>query len=71
MISNDDDPPLSDEYLEADSFAASVEAKLEMAAMREAEERHVVWLCDNGREDDPVDGGMPAWFYKALYVDEP
>jgi hypothetical protein len=72
MISNDDDyPPDSEEYIEADSLAASVDADVEITAMREAEDRHVIWLCDNGREDESVGGGMPAWFYKALYLDEP
>ena len=73
MISNDDHdyPPDSEEYLEADGLAASVGADVEITAMQEAEDRRVVWLCDGGREDEPVYGGMPAWFYKALYLDEP
>jgi hypothetical protein len=68
---DEDYPPLPDQYLEADSFADSIAIDVEIAAMQEAEDRHVVWLCDNGREDEAVDGGMPAWFYKALYLDEP
>jgi len=66
----DDGPSLSDEYLAADSFAEEVGIAAEIAAMQEAENRHAVWLCDNGREDESVDGGMPAWWYKALYLDE-
>lgn len=68
---DDDYPPDSDEYLAAHSYAAEVGEKAEIAAMQEAQDRQVVWLCDNGREDEPVDGGMPAWWYKALYLDKP
>jgi len=71
MDYEDEYPPFSDEYLAADSFAAEIGVEAEIAAMQEAEDRHVIWLCDNGREDDPVDGGMPARWYKALYLDEP
>ena len=67
---DDDYPPDSEEYLEAENLAASVDADVEMAAMQQTEDRRVLWLCDNGREDEAVDGGMPAWFYKALYLDE-
>jgi hypothetical protein len=62
---DDDYPPTED------SMPAWADADAEIAAMQEAEDRHVVWLCDNGREDEPVDGRMPAWWYKALYLDEP
>ena len=68
---DDDYPPDSDEYLGADSYAAGGNADVEIAAMQEAEDRQVVWLCNDGREDEPVDGGMPAWVYKAFYLDEP
>lgn len=64
-IDNDEDgPPLDD------LMPAGADADSEIAALQEAEDRHVVWLCDHGREEDPV-GGMPAWWYKALYLDEP
>jgi hypothetical protein len=63
---DDDSPPVDD-----DGMPAWADADAEIAAVKEAEDRHAVWLCDNGREDEPVNGGMPAWFYKALYVDEP
>jgi hypothetical protein len=66
---DDDYPPDSEEYLAADSYAAGADA--EIAAMQKAEDAHVVWLCNNGREDEAAGGGMPAWFFKALYLDEP
>jgi hypothetical protein len=67
MVFDDaDGPPLSD-----DGMPAWADADAEIAAMQVAEDRHVVWLCDNGREDEPSDCGIPAWFYKALYLDEP
>lgn len=53
-----------------DGMPAWADADAEIAAMQSAEDRHAVWLCDKGREDEPVNGGMPAWFYKALYLDE-
>jgi hypothetical protein len=54
-----------------DGMPAWADADAEIASMQEAEDRHAVWLCNNGREDEPINGEMPAWFYKALYVDEP
>ncbi|MGA7794095.1 MAG: hypothetical protein WCA19_13735 [Candidatus Acidiferrales bacterium] len=66
----DDYPPDSEEYLDADSYATEVGETAEIAAMQEAEDRRAVWLCNNGREDEPVNGGMAAWWYKALYVDQ-
>jgi hypothetical protein len=64
----DDDasPPLDD-----DGMPAWADAGAEIAAMQEAEDKHAVWLCDNGREGEPVNAGMPAWWYKALYLDKP
>lgn len=62
----DDLPPLLD-----DEMPAWADADAEIAALQEAEDRHALWLCDNGREDEPVKGGMPAWFHKALYLDKP
>jgi hypothetical protein len=35
-----------------------------LAALQEAEDRRVIWLWDKGRENEPVDGSMPPWFYK-------
>jgi len=67
---DDDYPPLPDDYLAADSFAEEIGVEVEVAAMQEAEDRHAVWLCDNGREDEPVDGGMQAWWYKTLNLDK-
>lgn len=64
-------PHPSDEELAADSLAAEACVEAELAAMQEAEDRRAIWLCRNGREDEPVDGGMPAFLYKALYLDEP
>jgi len=67
---NDDDdeyfPPLDDE-----GMAEEAEGVAEIAALQKAEDELAVWLCDNGREDEPVNGEMPAWFYKAFYLDEP
>lgn len=64
---DDDDnyPPLDD------GMPVGADADAEIAAIQEAEDRRVVCLCASGREDEPVDGGMPAWWYKALYLDEP
>ena len=69
MFDDDDDgyPP----ELDDDPMPAGADADAMIAAMQEAEDRHAVFLCDSGREDEPVDGGMPAWFYKILYLDEP
>jgi hypothetical protein len=66
----DDYPPYPEEYLDADSYATEVGEATEITAMQEAEDRRAVLLCDNGREDEPVNGGMAAWLYKALYVDQ-
>jgi|NGEPerStandDraft_6_1074524.scaffolds.fasta_scaffold384839_2 hypothetical protein len=63
--------PLPNEELAADDLAADAGIAAELEAMQDEEDRHAVWLCDNGREDEPVDGGMPAFLYKALYLDEP
>ena len=63
---DDDYPPLGD-----DGMPSWADADAEIANVQEAEDRHAVWLCDNGREDEPVNGGMPAWSYKAVYLDEP
>ena len=62
----DDYPPLAD-----DGMPVWADADAEIAAMQEAEDRRVFWLCDSGCEDEPVDGGMPAWFYKCCILDEP
>jgi len=62
---HDDYPPLDD------AMPAWADADAEIAALKEADDRHVRSLCDNGREVEPVDGGMPAWWYKVLYLDEP
>ena len=67
---DDDCPPLSEEELAANDLAAEAGVAAELATMREAEDRRAVWLCDNGREDEPVNGGMSAWWYKTLYLDE-
>jgi hypothetical protein len=67
-----DGPPFPDDaYLAADNFAEEIGIQAEIAALQEAEHRYVRWLCANGREDEPVNGGMPAWWYKALELDEP
>jgi hypothetical protein len=68
---DNDEPQPSDEELAAEDLAADAGIAAELEAMQEAEDRRVIWLCDNGREDEPVDGGMPAFLYKALYLDEP
>ena len=54
MDFDDDDYPSTE-----DNMPALADADAEIAAMQEAEDRRVVWLCDNGREDQPVDGGVP------------
>ncbi len=60
-----------DDYVAADNFAEELGMQAEIAALKEAEHRHVLWLCENGREDERVNGEMPAWWYKALHLDEP
>jgi hypothetical protein len=71
MFDPDDDAPFTDDYLAADNFAEECAGKAEIAALQEAEDRQAIWLCDNGREDEPVDGGMPAFLHKALHLDKP
>lgn len=65
---DDDSPPLDDDGMPA---WADADADAEIAALQESGDRRAIWLCDNGREGDSVDGGMPAWLHKALYLDEP
>jgi hypothetical protein len=72
LFEEEDSPPFpDDDYVRADNFAEEVGLKAEIAALEEAERRRVRWLCANGREDEPVNGEMPAWWYKALELDEP
>jgi hypothetical protein len=61
---DDDDLPFDD------VMPVGADADAMVAAMREAEDRHILWLCRNGREDEPVNGGMAAWWHRALYLDE-
>jgi len=56
--------------LDDDGMPAWADADAEIAAMQEAEDKHAVRLCDGGREDERVSGGMPAWLHQALYLDE-
>jgi len=67
IFNEDDDAPYHDD----DGMPAWADADADIAVLQESEGRHAIWLCANGREDEPVDGGMPAWFYRALYLDEP
>lgn len=66
MFDDDDFPAVED-----DGMPAWADADADITALQESEDRCVVRLCDNGLEDEPVDGGMPAWFYKALYLEKP
>ena len=65
MFDDDDGPPLDD------AMPAWADADAMIAAMQEAEDRQAVFLCDHGREGEPVNGGMPAFLHKALYLDNP
>jgi hypothetical protein len=70
-LCHEGDSMFDDDDLDDDAMPAWADADAEVAALQEAEDRHAVRLCDNGREDAPVNGGMPAWWYKAEYLDEP
>jgi len=63
---NDGYPPEPDD----DPMPPWADADAMIADMDKADDRLACFLIDNGREDEIV-AGVPAFLYKALYLDKP